>query len=71
MAIPSQSTKLNVCQSVVPAKSPNLMSAKYTTPTVYSTITIMSFICNIHALSRWALHIHTMLHIYRHLCSNL
>ena len=32
--MPGQSTKLNVCQSVFFAKSPNLMSAQCTTPTV-------------------------------------
>ena len=34
LVIPGQSTKLNVHQSVIVAKSPNLMSAKCTTPTV-------------------------------------
>ena len=37
MAIPGQSAKLNVHQSVFAvAKSPNLRSAECTTPTVYS-----------------------------------
>ena len=35
MAIPGQSAKLNVRQSVFVAKLPNLMSAECTTPTVH------------------------------------
>ena len=35
MAIPGQSAKLNVRQSVFVAKLPNLTSAKRTTSTVY------------------------------------
>ena len=35
MAIPGQSAKLNIRQSVFVAKSPNLISVKCTTPTVY------------------------------------
>ena len=34
MAIPGQSFKLNVCQSVFVVKLPNLMSAECTTPTI-------------------------------------
>ena len=37
MAMPGQSAKLNVCQSVFAAKLPNFMSAKCTTPTVLAT----------------------------------
>ena len=39
---PGQSTKLNVCQSAFAAKSPNLMPAKCTTPTVYCSNLLQS-----------------------------
>ena len=46
---PGKSTELNVHQSVFAAKSPNLMSAKCTTPTVYSVcvcVLACVFVCS-------------------------
>ena len=40
MATPSQSAKLNVHQSVLVAKLPNLMSAEYIAPTPVTNITV-------------------------------
>ena len=48
IAIPGQSTKLSIRQSVFVAKSPNLLSTKCTTPTVQ--LYICALFCSAHAL---------------------